>query len=65
LEPLILAIARQDIPVANPFQRSADSGLKLMPRPLFGIAPGLARVGQSQFEVSAVAFGNKFNDAFS
>ena len=33
----------------------ADNGLKLIPRPLVRIESGLARVGESQFEVSAVA----------
>jgi hypothetical protein len=57
----IFAIARQDIPVTNPFQSRADSRLKLTSRPLVGITSGLVRVGQSQFEVPAVALGEHYN----
>jgi hypothetical protein len=54
LDTLIFAIARQDVPIAEPFQCRADSGLKLTPRPVVGIASGLARVGESHSEVPAV-----------
>src|ERR1039458_3058819 len=57
----IFSIARQNIPVRNPFQCYADNGLELIPSPLVGIASGSARVGQSQFEVPAVAVGDQCN----
>ncbi|MGB6475063.1 MAG: hypothetical protein WBF04_13490 [Candidatus Sulfotelmatobacter sp.] len=62
---MAFAIARQNVPVENPFPSGANTGLKLTLRPDVRILSGLARVGESESKVPSVGIGKQCKHAIA